>query len=96
MLLDGKNKSRVMLSTPIKNVALHVDPLSSPHEIGLLNDDEGWELFLKGISLEGDTSTACHSESDETGRKILAKCGGLPLASYFSLGRSLSSKDRRT
>eukprot|EP00268_Persea_americana_P036338 TRINITY_DN3580_c0_g1_i7.p1 TRINITY_DN3580_c0_g1~~TRINITY_DN3580_c0_g1_i7.p1 ORF type:complete len:304 (-),score=37.73 TRINITY_DN3580_c0_g1_i7:309-1220(-) len=87
------NKSRVMLTTRIKDVALHADPSCHPHEMRLLNDDEGWELFTKKIFPEGDPSTACPAELDEIGRKILTKCGGLPLA-ILVLGGLLSRKDK--
>ncbi|RWR84347.1 putative disease resistance protein [Cinnamomum micranthum f. kanehirae] len=92
ILPDGMNKSRVMLTTRIKDVALHADPSRHPHEMRLLNDDEGWELFTKKIFPEGDPSTACPTELEETGRKILAKCTGLPLA-ILVLGGLLSRKD---
>ncbi|XXG71146.1 hypothetical protein AAC387_Pa07g0467 [Persea americana] len=89
----GMNKSRVMLTTRIKDVALHADPSSHPHEMRLLNDDEGWDLFMKKIFPEGNPSTACPAELEETGKKILAKCGGLPLA-ILVLGGLLSKKDK--
>ncbi|RWR97016.1 putative disease resistance protein [Cinnamomum micranthum f. kanehirae] len=93
VLPTGMNKSRVMLTTRIKDVALHADPSSHPHEMRLLNDDEGWELFMKKIFPEGNPSTACPVELEKTGRKILAKCGGLPLA-ILVLGGLLSKKDK--
>ncbi|RWR84350.1 putative disease resistance protein [Cinnamomum micranthum f. kanehirae] len=74
-------------------IALYADPSCHPHEMRLLNDDEGWELFMKKIFPEGDPSTACPVELEETGRKILAKCGGLPLA-ILVLGGLLSKKDK--
>ncbi|RWR84352.1 putative disease resistance protein [Cinnamomum micranthum f. kanehirae] len=89
----GMNKSRVMLTTRVKDVALHADPSSHPHEMRLLNDDEGWELLMKNIFPEGDPSTACPPELEKTGRKILAKCRGLPLA-ILVLGGLLSRKDK--
>ncbi|XXG71159.1 hypothetical protein AAC387_Pa07g0476 [Persea americana] len=89
----GMNKSRVMLTTRIKDVALHADPSSHPHEMRLLNDDEGWELFMKKIFPEGNPSTACPAELEKTGRKILVKCGGLPLA-ILVLGGLLSRKEK--
>ncbi|XXG71056.1 hypothetical protein AAC387_Pa07g0393 [Persea americana] len=82
-----------MLTTRNKEVALHADPLSRPHDMRLLKDDEGWELFMKKIFPGGDPSTACPSHLEKTGRKILAKCGGLPLA-ILVLGGLLARKDK--
>ncbi|RWR84273.1 Disease resistance protein [Cinnamomum micranthum f. kanehirae] len=90
---DDMNKSRVMLTTRSKDVALHADPSSHPHEMRLLNDDEGWELFMKKIFPGPNSLTACPIELVETGRMILAKCGGLPLA-ILVLGGLLSRKDK--
>ena len=93
ILPDGMNRSRVMLTTRNKVVALHADPLSHPHEMRLLNPNEGWILFLKKIFLEGNTLSACPSELEKIGRKILAKCGGLPLA-ILVIGGLLARKDK--
>ncbi|XXG71055.1 hypothetical protein AAC387_Pa07g0393 [Persea americana] len=90
---NGASQSRVMLTTRNKEVALHADPLSRPHDMRLLKDDEGWELFMKKIFPGGDPSTACPSHLEKTGRKILAKCGGLPLA-ILVLGGLLARKDK--
>ena len=85
------NQSRVMLTTRIKDVALHADPLCHPHKMCLLNDNEGWELFMKKIFPGGNSLTAWPSELEETGRIILEKCGGLPLA-ILVLGGLLARK----
>ncbi|XXG51498.1 hypothetical protein AAC387_Pa03g0047 [Persea americana] len=89
ILPDDSNKSRVMLTTRNKEVALRADRLSPPHEMRLLSDREGWELFMKRIFPDGN---ACPSDVEETGRQILAKCHGLPLA-IAVLGGLLSTRD---
>ncbi|XXG55020.1 hypothetical protein AAC387_Pa03g2758 [Persea americana] len=89
ILPDGLNKSRVMLTTRNKEVALQTNLLSQPHYIHLLNEDESWELFHKKIFPKG---VICPLELMETGKKILAKCRGLPLATVF-LGGLLSRRD---
>ncbi|RWR75240.1 putative disease resistance protein [Cinnamomum micranthum f. kanehirae] len=89
ILPDDSNKSRVMLTTRKKDVALRADQLSPPHEMCLLNDKEGWELFMKRIFSDGNS---CPSDVEETGRQILAKCHGLPLA-IAVLGGLLSTRD---
>ncbi|RWR76929.1 putative disease resistance protein [Cinnamomum micranthum f. kanehirae] len=90
ILLDGLNKSRVMLTTRNKEVALHAGLMSQPHYIRLLNEDESWELFHKKIFPKG---VICPLELMEIGKKILVKCCGLPLA-IVVLGGLLSIRDK--
>ncbi|RWR84252.1 Disease resistance protein [Cinnamomum micranthum f. kanehirae] len=93
VLPNGKDQSRVMLTTRIKDVAVHADPVSRLHEMRLLNDNEGWELFMKKVFPGENPSAACPSELEETGRKIFKKCGGLPLA-ILVIGGLLARKDK--
>ncbi|RWR84274.1 putative disease resistance protein [Cinnamomum micranthum f. kanehirae] len=93
ILPEGFNESRVILTTRLKDVALHADPGSYCHEMQLLNNNDGWELFLKKAFPERNTSIYCPSELEELGRNIFAKCEGLPLA-ILVLGGLLSRKDR--
>eukprot|EP00268_Persea_americana_P045903 TRINITY_DN4704_c0_g2_i1.p1 TRINITY_DN4704_c0_g2~~TRINITY_DN4704_c0_g2_i1.p1 ORF type:complete len:842 (+),score=93.30 TRINITY_DN4704_c0_g2_i1:207-2732(+) len=92
ILPDNLNKSRVVLTTRYKEVALRADRLSPPHEMRFLDGKEGWELFMKMIFPGGNASIICPSEVEETGRQILAKCHGLPLAIEV-LGGLLSTRD---
>ncbi|XXG51496.1 hypothetical protein AAC387_Pa03g0045 [Persea americana] len=78
-----------MLTTRNKEVALRADQLSPPHEMRLLKDREGCELFMTRIFPDGN---ACPSDVEETGRQILTKCNGLPLA-IAVLGGLLSTRD---
>ncbi|XXG84882.1 hypothetical protein AAC387_Pa11g0094 [Persea americana] len=94
MLPDSLNQSRVMLTTRNKDVAAHADPSSTPHEIRLLNDEEGWELFMKKTFLGKDTDApiVCPEELEAVGRQIFVKCSNLPLA-IVVLGGLLSRRD---
>ncbi|XXG70999.1 hypothetical protein AAC387_Pa07g0353 [Persea americana] len=92
ILPDGMKGSRVMLTTRNEEVASHADP-RHPHKMRFLNGKEGWELFLKKIFPGEDPLTACPAELKETGGKILAKCGDLPLA-ILVLGALLARKDK--
>ncbi|XXG84874.1 hypothetical protein AAC387_Pa11g0087 [Persea americana] len=83
-----------MLTTRNKVVAAHADPSSPPHETSLLNDDEGWELFLRKAFPGANAPIVCPEDLEETGRKIFAKCHGLPLAIVL-LGGLLSRKDKK-
>lgn len=35
---DAENGRRILLTTRFKDIALHADPISAPHELCLLND----------------------------------------------------------
>ncbi|KAL8534246.1 hypothetical protein ACS0TY_010301 [Phlomoides rotata] len=49
------------------------------HKMGLLNSEMSWELLLK-TALIGGSEGRCPQELEDTGREILKKCHGLPLA----------------
>ncbi|PIA30597.1 hypothetical protein AQUCO_05500128v1 [Aquilegia coerulea] len=77
--------SKVMLSTRKLEVARHADPMSFHLNPRFLTDDEGWELLCRKalIPLSNDL--------EECGRRMVKKCGGLPLA-IIVLGGMLQSK----
>ncbi|KAL6572619.1 hypothetical protein OROMI_013577 [Orobanche minor] len=50
------------------------------HDMKLLNPDRSWELFLKKAFTGNSTDGKCPKDFELIGRKILDKCGGLPLA----------------
>lgn len=47
------------------------------HEMRILDPNDSWQLFLKTVFVE---QAKCPDHLEEIGRKILAKCNGLPLA----------------
>ncbi|CAK9161383.1 unnamed protein product [Ilex paraguariensis] len=59
------------------------------HRPKLLSEEEGWSLFCKVAFL----SSKANSELEETGKNIVKKCGGLPLA-IKTIGGLLSSKSQ--
>ncbi|XXG70996.1 hypothetical protein AAC387_Pa07g0349 [Persea americana] len=87
----GMKGSRVMLTTRFEEVASHAS--GHPHKMRFLTYNEGWELFMKKIFPGEDPLTACPLELMRIGRKILAKCGDLPLA-ILVLGGLLARKDK--
>ncbi|XP_058068382.1 disease resistance protein RPP13-like [Magnolia sinica] len=88
---DGNDGSRVLLTTRNKEVASSADVRSSLHELKLLGEDESWKLFCKRTFLEQYSSFPTNLEV--FGRKIVAKCHGLPLA-VVVIGGLLSRKAR--
>ncbi|ONI01681.1 hypothetical protein PRUPE_6G153200 [Prunus persica] len=85
---SGMAGSKVMLTTRNREVALHADARSTPHEPRMLTEDESLELFRKKALLGMD-----HFPSDlkNLGREMVTKCGGLPLAAVV-LGGLVSRK----
>ncbi|KAA8529869.1 hypothetical protein F0562_034527 [Nyssa sinensis] len=73
----NKNRSRIMLTSRITNVAIYANGDSPPHHLRFLNDDECWELLRRKVF----GSAGCPSEEmEDLGKKIAEKCHGLPLA----------------
>ncbi|XP_044957318.1 disease resistance protein RGA2-like [Hordeum vulgare subsp. vulgare] len=61
-----------------------------PHELAFLGEEDSWELFSKKAFSNGVEQQA---ELVAIGRKIVNKCGGLPLA-LKTMGGLLSSKQQ--
>ncbi|KAG6625228.1 probable disease resistance RPP8-like protein 2 [Carya illinoinensis] len=89
---DVGNGSRIVLTTRFKDIALHADPRSPPHELCLLNDEDSWKLLSKKVCLEWNSTTTLPPWSEGLGKQIVKKCGGLPLA-IVVLGGLLSRKE---
>ncbi|KAA8539674.1 hypothetical protein F0562_026366 [Nyssa sinensis] len=90
---NGKMGSKILLTTRNKEVALHADPWSSPIEPPFLNDEESWDLFCRKAfprDIVGDQG--CPPELVNLGKKMMKKCGGLPLA-LVVLGGLLATKN---
>ncbi|XP_058113013.1 disease resistance protein RPP8-like [Magnolia sinica] len=89
---DAKNGSRVLLTTRNEDVARHADAQSAPHKLRFLDGNESWSLFCKK-ALPGNLPPACPPNLEQLGRKMVAKCGGLPLG-IAVLGGVLSRKEK--
>ncbi|KAF8394048.1 hypothetical protein HHK36_020250 [Tetracentron sinense] len=90
---NGKVGSKIMITTRNKEVALHADPFSLPHEPRCLTDGESWVLlckkaFPKDVVARGDFLDA---DMQRLGREMVKKCRGLPLA-VIVLGGLLATK----
>lgn len=88
---DG-NGSKVLLTTRNKNVALHADAQSIPHEMKFQSKEDSWRLFCRKTFIES-IDRVCPPRLEEIGGEIVERCGGLPLA-IIVLGGLLSRKRR--
>ncbi|KAK4436699.1 putative late blight resistance proteinR1B-19 [Sesamum alatum] len=86
---DTCNKSRVVITTRLSNVAVSFDSYAS-HEMDFLDEDESWNLVCEKIFQE----KTCPPELEEIGRRIAKSCKGLPLALVVIGG--LLAKSQRT
>jgi hypothetical protein len=85
---DNSNGSRILITSRIKEVALH-SSLTPPYFLQFLNKDESYELFLK----KGFRGGECPAELETLGRQIAEGCRGLPL-SIVVLGGLLAAKEK--
>ncbi|KAL1819421.1 hypothetical protein ACET3Z_014290 [Daucus carota] len=77
---EMSNGSRIILTTRFKDVALYANVRDPPHELCFLNNDRSWELFLRKLCVEWDSSSRLPPWSEDLGKQIVKRCGGLPLA----------------
>ncbi|KAJ4724315.1 Disease resistance protein [Melia azedarach] len=85
---NNNNRSRVIITTRIKEVTERSDGKTYLHELQFLKPDESWQLFCDKAfrNTNGD-----HRGLEILGREMVQKCGGLPLA-IVVLGGFLSTK----
>ncbi|KAL3506458.1 hypothetical protein ACH5RR_031840 [Cinchona calisaya] len=69
-------RSRILITSRLRDVALEIEPNSDPHSIRPLSDDESWKLLGKKI-FQGE---GCPEELSLVGQEIARQCKGLPLA----------------
>ncbi|KAL5832276.1 hypothetical protein ACOSQ4_017630 [Xanthoceras sorbifolium] len=88
LLPDNENGSRVIITTRIVEVAKHLDERTCAHQLRKLTPEESWQLFCEKVvqNLNED------EELKKLGKKMVEKCGGLPLA-IVVLGGLLSTKE---
>ncbi|KAL6311937.1 hypothetical protein AAG906_025681 [Vitis piasezkii] len=92
-LLDAGKGSKVVVTTRSTKVAAVMQAVHPHYSLGELSADDCWSLFTK-LTFENGDSTA-FPQLESIGRKIVAKCQGLPLA-VKALGSLLHSKvDKR-
>ncbi|KAL8504249.1 hypothetical protein ACS0TY_022832 [Phlomoides rotata] len=86
---DDGNGSRVLLTSRNKDVA-PPPPNSIIHELPLLSDEQCWELLEKKVF----GSRTCPPQLHGIGKKIAARCCGLPLTVVVIAG-ALSTVDEK-
>ncbi|KAL0441729.1 UNVERIFIED_CONTAM: putative late blight resistance proteinR1A-4 [Sesamum radiatum] len=86
---DTSNKSRILITTRLSNVAVNFDS-DAPHEMDFLDEDKSWNLLCEKVFL----GEVCPPELEEIGKQIAKSCKGLPLALVVIGG--LLAKSQRT
>ncbi|GER27091.1 NBS-LRR class disease resistance protein [Striga asiatica] len=85
---DSSNRSRVVVTTRLSNVANHLS--SSCVEMNLLDENHSWDLFCRKAFDDG----FCPPELEDIGKLISKRCKGLPLS--ISVIGALTGKTNRT
>ncbi|XP_031098581.1 putative late blight resistance protein homolog R1B-16 isoform X2 [Ipomoea triloba] len=80
-------RSRILLTTQLKQVANYVSSGNNLYSMRLLNLDESWDLFYKRVFVEKRFPL----EFEKVGRCIVEKCQGLPLTIIVVAGLLSSS-----
>ncbi|KAL0385105.1 UNVERIFIED_CONTAM: putative late blight resistance proteinR1C-3 [Sesamum radiatum] len=88
---DDRNKSRVILTTRLFNIAQHASSTMFWHKKQFLNEEESWHLLREKVF--GGEKNCCPSQLEEAGRKIAEKCQGLPLM-IITLAKHLSQAEK--
>ncbi|KAJ4757806.1 Disease resistance family protein [Rhynchospora pubera] len=88
---DGKNGSRILITTRFEKVALAADPMSVPYKLPVLTEKSSLKLFFKKALPNSNTNERYSDDLKDIGKKIAKKCGGLPLALRV-MGGLLSTK----
>ncbi|KAJ9552081.1 hypothetical protein OSB04_016126 [Centaurea solstitialis] len=78
----GNTGSRILLTTRLNEVALHVKSNGFVHSLPCLTEEESWKL-LKQMVFNGDECPECLTEP---GQQIARKCHGLPLSVVVMAG----------
>ncbi|CAN4082049.1 unnamed protein product [Withania somnifera] len=90
---DNNKSSRMLLTSCIKEVALHADAHTTPYKLEILSEEESWELFLRKAFAE---DRECPRDLVDVGKEILEKCDSLPLAITVMGGLLAGKKKQRS
>ncbi|KAH0646493.1 hypothetical protein KY284_034377 [Solanum tuberosum] len=84
---ENNNRSRILLTTRIMEVARYASYPKNPFPMRFLDPDESWNLFCQKAFSKND----CPAEFESVGKVVVENCKGLPLMISVVAG-SLSSK----
>ncbi|KAH0643681.1 hypothetical protein KY289_034655 [Solanum tuberosum] len=84
---ENNNRSRILLTTRIMEVARYASPLKNSFPMRPLEPKESWNLFCQKAFGKYD----CPAEFENVGKVIVGNCNGLPLMISVTAG-SLSSE----
>ncbi|XP_030443361.2 putative disease resistance protein RGA1 [Syzygium oleosum] len=90
-LEGGLRGSKILVTTRSHKVAKVTDAKSVIHVLNGLSEDKSWNLFRKMAF--GDGVESSDPELEETGRDIVKKCAGVPLA-IRTIGGLLYGKNK--
>ncbi|KAL0289434.1 UNVERIFIED_CONTAM: Disease resistance protein RGA5 [Sesamum calycinum] len=88
---DDLNKSRVMVTSRLYEVAKHASTDTYPHRMRFLNKEESWHLLRDKVF--GGEENSCPPQLHKAGREIAVKCQGLPLM-IIALAKHLSRAEK--
>ncbi|XP_030493420.2 putative disease resistance RPP13-like protein 1 [Cannabis sativa] len=86
----GANGSKIIVTTRSEVVASTM-ATAKIHQLNILSDEDGWQLFVKHAFGPNDDLGNKYKDLEELGRQIVGKCKGLPLA-IKSVGGLLRSE----
>ncbi|XP_020081694.1 disease resistance protein RPM1-like [Ananas comosus] len=89
--LNSNSKSRIVLTTRIRDVALLANE-NHMFELKPLEADHSWDLFCKNAFWKS-ANKICPPPLEQCAKKIVKKCDGLPLA-IVSIARLLSFREQ--
>ncbi|KAJ3684345.1 hypothetical protein LUZ61_013509 [Rhynchospora tenuis] len=91
-LPDVGNKSRVLMTSRLIEVAQSADPIMEPYELKFLSEEDSRNLLIKKALPYKKAGEKCPDDLYELVAALSMKCKGLPLA-LIVLGGILSTKD---
>ncbi|KAG5589259.1 hypothetical protein H5410_039773 [Solanum commersonii] len=84
---ENNNRSRILLTTRIMEVARYASYPKNPFPMRVLHPEESWNLFCQKAFGKND----CPAKFEKVGKVIVGNCNGLPLMISVTAG-SLSSE----
>ncbi|KAJ3679720.1 hypothetical protein LUZ60_017731 [Juncus effusus] len=91
MLCWGSEGSKIIVTTRSKNVAVQICAARS-YELAFLSDDHCWSLFSQIAFRYRCESETNDNNFERTGKEMVKKCGGIPLA-IEALGGIMQSEE---